>query len=255
MGTAVPVTPDSDTAVPVAGDNITPLTPEALGAIQQQRQQFAQQLNQDLSAASPDSKVALIAAFRAQMDTVVAPLQPPVLTDAQQAAQSAQQQAAQQAFAQSLSADAQAAVAAMQQRQQLLGQLTTASPDDKLAIIAQVRQLAAQQEQATAAQAPPVDGPAATAAAAQAQAALQASLPPREQAVMQAMNQRQQAIQAASQLPPDQRAAALQAIQAQALPGLAVSATDPVAADLAPGTSTAPSASPDPSQNQPAIQP
>ncbi len=65
--------------------NFTPPTPEAVDAIQQQRQQLTQQLGQQLQTASPDDKVALIAAFRAQADALTAPMQPPPLSADQQA--------------------------------------------------------------------------------------------------------------------------------------------------------------------------
>lgn len=203
-----------------ASDDSTPLSLEAISAIQQQRQQLVQQFSQQWEGASPDERLSLVADFRQQLASLLAPLQPPALTAEQQAQQAAQQQAARLAFEQSLPAGLQQSLAVMQQREQLLQQLAAATdPEGRLALVGQLRQLIAQQAAQDPQGALSADAQAANVAAqAQAQAAFLASLPADQQAVMQAQAQRQQAIQAALQLPPDERVAALRAIQAQAAP-------------------------------------
>jgi len=206
--------------------NVSAPSPDAVAAIQQQRQQATQQFMQQLSAASPDDKAALIANFRQQMDVLTASLVPPPLTPDQQAQATAQIQTDQQTFAQSLPPDTSGTVTAMQQRQQLAQQLATATPDQKVALIAQIQQLVAQQDQTIAAQiAASASGTASVAAAAQMQAQQLAALPADQQATAQAMIQRQQAIDAAMQLSPDQRVTAIQAIRAQPLPVSASNST------------------------------
>ena len=200
-----------------ASGNATPLTLDAMAAIQQQRQQLTQQFMQQLQAASSDGQVALVVSFQQQIGNLNASLLPPPLTPDQLAQVSAQQQTDQQALIQSLPPELQATVANLQQRQQLVQQMATATPEQNLALIAQVQQLVVQQEQAVAAQSATVENGTATnvAADAQAQAAQVAALPPDQQPIAQAMIQRQQAIQDAMQLSPDDRVAALKAIQAQ----------------------------------------
>jgi len=205
--------------------NATPLTPDAMAAIQQQQQQLTQQFMQQLQATTPDDRVALIASLQLQMGNLNASLLPPALTPDQQAQVTGQQQAASQALIQSLPPEMQATATNMLQRQQLVQQMATATPEQNVALIAQVQQLVAQQEQAVAAQSASADNGTATDPATQAEQV--AALPAEQQPMAQALIQRQQAIQAAMQLSPDDRVAALQAIQAQPLPTSASTDSSP----------------------------
>jgi hypothetical protein len=205
--------PTQSTTLPADSGTATLPSPDALAAVQQQRVQLTAQFSVQLQSASPEERLVLIGNFRQQLDALLAPLQPPPLTLEQQSQQAAQQQLDQQTLLQSLPVEQQQAFAAMQHRQALALQLANATPEERLAIIGQIHQL-------TDSQAAPPPAPGQTLLpdpADPAQSAFLAALPADQQAAVQAMAQRQQAIQAAMQLSPDQRATALQAIQAQAV--------------------------------------
>jgi hypothetical protein len=194
------------------------LSPEAVTTIQQQRQQLADQFAQQLQGVSPEARLTLIDSFRKQLSDLLAPLQPPALTIEQQAQQIAQQQAAQQTVQQSLPAEQQQVLSAIQQRQQLIQQLVNTTPEERLAIIAQIHQAATQIEAVGQSVLSETER-------AQAQATLMAALPNEMKAQIQATDQRRQAIQAAMQLSPDERLAAIQAIQGAAVASGANSTT------------------------------
>jgi hypothetical protein len=198
--------------------NSTAISADPVAAVQQQQQQLTQQFTQQLATATPDERVALVSNFQQQLSSLLSSVALP----APSPDQIAQQAAAQAAFVQTLPVADQQAYGLIQQRQQLAQQMAASTPDQRTALIGQIQNLA---QQLTALNPEPSGPPTGAATTAQVQAAWVATLPTNDQAVMQALIQRNQAVQATMLLPPDQRVAALQEIQAQPLPALSTNTT------------------------------
>jgi len=206
-------TSQDPTTQPASG-NATTLTPEAIAAEQQQQQQLSGQFFQQLVIASPDDQIALIATYRAQLNSLRDSVKGAEPIHSQQSQQ--ELAAAQQAFAQTHTPEEVLQASVTQEAQQLLAQTSTATPEQSVQLIAQARASVAQKLALLPAAIPhpPTD----SAVTAQAQAALMASLPADQQLALQAQIQRQQALDALSQLSPDDRVSALQTIRTLPVP-------------------------------------
>jgi hypothetical protein len=206
--------------------NATPLTPEMNNLLQLQQQQLTNEYAQKLAAAAPEDRAALTARLQSLLNNLAAnlpPPGPPAAADPQ-----ALINAQLQAYAQSLPAETQQTIAAVQQRQRIIDRLNTATPDQKAALLAQLQQLSAPSAQtSSSSNSAPANGTDASSANAtvdtQIAAAVQAPLPTDQQSVPQALAEHQLELEAALHLPPEQQAAALQAVQAEPLPAAATS--------------------------------
>jgi len=221
-------TPSQTTQASVGLANVTVVSPDQFTADQQQWQQLTQQLAQQMATATPDERAAVANSYRQQTSTLAASTEPPPFTS-EQAAQLAARQAA---FMQKLPVEDQPAYGLMLQIQQIGQQMTGATPEQRLVLVGQIHDLTAQQDALKAQQSGPPPSPAKIV---QEQIAWIATLPPEDQTVMAGLIQRGRAIQATTQLPAEQRAAAIQNILAQPLPttsGNLTSNADPISGNV-----------------------